>query len=171
MVTRRGFEPLTLWLKVRCSAIWASESLMVPTRGLEPPTYWLQVSCSTSWAKSAKKWWRLTGSNRWPSACKADALPTELNLQMVTCTGFEPVNACVKGMWVNRFSNRPLALEEGFEPPTDRLTADCSTAELFKHFRMLVYITMQIYLLQPFFWKKCIFLCIFIVFSRFKIKK
>ena len=82
MVTRRGFEPLTLWLKVRCSAIWASESLMVPTRGIEPPTYWLQVSCSTNWAKSAKKWWRLTGSNRWPSACKADALPTELNLRI-----------------------------------------------------------------------------------------
>ena len=79
---------------------------------------------------------------------------------MVTGTGFEPVNACVKGMWVNRFSNRPLALEEGFEPPTDRLTADCSTAELFKHFRMLVYITMQIHLLQPFFWKNAFF-CIF----------
>ena len=28
-----------------------------------------------------KIWWRLTGSNRRPSACKADALPTELNLQ------------------------------------------------------------------------------------------
>ena len=26
---------------------------------------------------------------------------------MVTRTGFEPVNACVKGMWVNRFSNEP----------------------------------------------------------------
>ena len=26
--------------------------------------------------------WRLTGSNRWPSACKADALPAELNSQM-----------------------------------------------------------------------------------------
>ena len=27
------------------------------------------------------KWWRMTGSNRRPSACKADALPTELILQ------------------------------------------------------------------------------------------
>ena len=53
---------------------------MVPTIGLEPTTYWLQISCSTNWAKSAVKWWRLTGSNRWPSACKADALPTELSL-------------------------------------------------------------------------------------------
>lgn len=26
---------------------------------------------------------------------------------MVTRTGFEPVNACVKGKWVNRFSNAP----------------------------------------------------------------
>ena len=109
MVTRRRFERLTLWLKVRCSTDWASGSkdggkgwirtiepkgtelqsaafshfatfpIMVPTKGIEPSTYWLQVSCSTYCAKSA--WWRLTGSNRWPSACKADALPTELNLQ------------------------------------------------------------------------------------------
>ena len=25
------------------------------------------------------KWWRLAGSNRWPPACKAGALPAELN--------------------------------------------------------------------------------------------
>ena len=25
------------------------------------------------------EWWRLTGSNRWPHACKARALPTELS--------------------------------------------------------------------------------------------
>ena len=54
---------------------------MVPTIGLEPTTYWLQISCSANWAKSAL-WWRLTGSNRWPSACKADALPTELSLHI-----------------------------------------------------------------------------------------
>ncbi len=28
-------------------------------------------------------WWRMTGSNRRPSACKADALPAELILQML----------------------------------------------------------------------------------------
>ncbi len=39
----------------------------------------------------------MTGSNRRPSACKADALPAELILQyvcektLVTHTGFEPV--------------------------------------------------------------------------------
>ena len=26
-----------------------------------------------------KRWWRLAGSNRWPPACKAGALPAELN--------------------------------------------------------------------------------------------
>ncbi len=29
--------------------------------------------------KTDKIWWVLTGSNRRPSACKADALPAELN--------------------------------------------------------------------------------------------
>ena len=38
------------------------------------------------------KWWRMTGSNRRPPACKADALPAELILQYVmTPTGLEPV--------------------------------------------------------------------------------
>ena len=27
-------------------------------------------------------WWTLTGSNRWPSARQADALPTELNVRI-----------------------------------------------------------------------------------------
>ena len=42
--------------------------------------------------KQNNTWWRMTGSNRRPSACKADALPAELILRiMVTPTGFEPV--------------------------------------------------------------------------------
>ena len=51
-------------------------------------------------------------------------------LRMVTRTGFEPVNACVKGMCVNRFTNGPfsfMAPEIGLEPTTQRLTAVCST--------------------------------------------
>ena len=56
---------------------------MVPTIGIEPTTYWLQVSCSTNWAKSAHLWWRLRDLNPWPSACKADALPTELSLHII----------------------------------------------------------------------------------------
>jgi hypothetical protein len=33
--------------------------------------------------KLKKTWWRMTGSNRRPSACKADALPAELILHLV----------------------------------------------------------------------------------------
>ncbi len=54
-----------------------------------------QLLCQLSY--TGKKW-ALTGSNRRHSACKADALPAELNaLMKMTCTGFEPVNASVKG--------------------------------------------------------------------------
>ena len=49
-----------------------------PMIGLEPITCWLQISCSANWATSAYKKWDLQGSNLWPSACKADALPAEL---------------------------------------------------------------------------------------------
>ena len=53
----------------------------------------------------------MTGSNRRPSACKADALPAELILQlMVTRTGFEPVYACVKGMCVKPLHQRACSL-------------------------------------------------------------
>ena len=87
--------------------------LLVPEAGLEPATYWLQVSCSTNWAIPAviKLWWRMTGSNRRPSACKADALPAELILHlMVTRTGFEPVYACVKGMCVKPLHQRACSV-------------------------------------------------------------
>ncbi len=52
-----------------------------------------QACALTSWAMnpfcraSARKylplrvWWRLAGSNRWPPACRAGALPAELNPQ------------------------------------------------------------------------------------------
>ena len=56
--------------------------LCKPMIGLEPITCWLQISCSANWATSAKNKWDLQGSNLWPSACKADALPAELRSQL-----------------------------------------------------------------------------------------
>ena len=56
---------------------------VVGQNGLEPSTSRLSVVCSSQlsyWPISAHFfWWRLAGSNRWPPACKAGALPAELN--------------------------------------------------------------------------------------------
>ena len=38
-----------------------------------------QACALTTWAMRPSKWWRWGGSNSWPSACKADALPAELH--------------------------------------------------------------------------------------------
>ena len=57
---------------------------MVGQARLELATPRLSSVCSNQlsyrpFIKGGLKWWRLPGSNRWHSACKADALPTELN--------------------------------------------------------------------------------------------
>ena len=56
---------------------------VVGQNGLEPSTSRLSVVCSSQlsyWPISAHFfWWRLAGSNRWPPACKAGALPIELH--------------------------------------------------------------------------------------------
>jgi hypothetical protein len=70
--------------------------------------------------------WRLTGSNRRHSACKADALPAELNLH--TAGKNDPYGnrtrvTAVKGRCLNRLTNGPIFYsfdkateKEGFEP-------------------------------------------------------
>ena len=40
--------------------------------------YDYQSYALASWATGPYRWWRLPGSNRWPPACKAGALPAEL---------------------------------------------------------------------------------------------
>ena len=63
---------------------------MVGSNGLEPSTSRLSGVCSNqlsyepvgtdNFASFGKDvWWRLAGSNRWPPACRAGALPAELN--------------------------------------------------------------------------------------------
>ena len=54
-------------------------------------------------------WWRQTGSNRWPPACKAGALPTELCPQYAVLVGLG-----------------------GLEPPTPRLSSVCSNQLSYK---------------------------------------
>lgn len=75
-------------------------------------------------------WWRMTGSNRRPPACKAGALPAELipqsyyrydylpaprdlsapQTKMVGLDGFEPSTPALSRRCSNRLSYRPLRL-------------------------------------------------------------
>ena len=55
-------------------------------------------SCAlASWAigpySLTSSWWRLAGSNRWPPACKAGALPAELNPHIVGVNRAHSVSA------------------------------------------------------------------------------
>jgi hypothetical protein len=52
----------------------------------------------------------MTGSNRRPSACKADALPAELILQLDDPYGIRTRDTAVKGRCLNRLTNGPGCL-------------------------------------------------------------
>ena len=63
---------------------------------------------------------------------KKKTLILRVKLYMVTSTGFEPVNAAVKGRCVKPLHQlaKKMALDVGLGPTTCRLTAGCSTTEL-----------------------------------------
>ena len=83
-------------------------------------------------------WWRLAGSNRWPPACKAGALPAELNPHIrFSFTNWKPN---WRGEADLRFSIelsaqcalRKASFDEvvgqnGLEPSTSRLSVVCSS--------------------------------------------
>ena len=60
---------------------------------------------------SMSVWWSQAGSNRRPSACKADALPAELwpqlSLSMVGLSRFELLTSPLSGVRSNQLSYRP----------------------------------------------------------------
>ena len=79
-----GYEPsaLTNWAK--------GPLIMVAAEGIEPPTLRVWTVRSSQLSYTARifriicnevNWWSLAGSNRWPPACKAGALPAELRPQ------------------------------------------------------------------------------------------
>ena len=67
-------------------------------------------------------WWSIAGSNRWPPACKAGALPAELMPQinalfwhatavcLVGLNGLEPTTSPLSGVRSNHLSYRPNRL-------------------------------------------------------------
>ena len=87
----------------------------------------LTVNCQFSTVNFC--WWRVPGSNRWPPACKAGALPAELTPRLGTVSSFSEVVG-----------------QNGLEPSTSRLSVVCSSQlsywpilssllNVFPHFR------------------------------------
>ena len=101
-----------------CLLIIASIITMFSFQGasefLTKETQWSNNSIVASvnfFFSDLKGWWRLAGSNRWPPACKAGALPAELNPQILIpfMFFFEVVG------------------QNGLEPSTSRLSVVCSS--------------------------------------------
>ena len=79
---------------------------------------------------SLESWWRMTGSNRRPPACKAGALPAELIPlgfcigSLVGLVGLEPTTPALSTQCSNQLSYRPNPLKPcGFNschPTTDK---------------------------------------------------
>ncbi|GAC43589.1 hypothetical protein PPOP_2975 [Paenibacillus popilliae ATCC 14706] len=83
-------------VKVRCLTAWLiPNNVQCDGAGDRSRTHDLLITSQPLYQLSytgLDEWWTLTGSNRRPSACKADALPAELSVhKVVTRTGFEPV--------------------------------------------------------------------------------
>ena len=100
-------------LKTQSLKSWdpMSKHCLVGPSGLEPPTLRLSVVRSSQ-LSYGPIWWRLTGSNRWPPACKAGALPAELIPHvylnsMVGLNGLEPTTSPLSGVRSNHLSYRP----------------------------------------------------------------
>ena len=109
-----------------------------------------QWSFKFLWNFSQSLWWRVPGSNRWPPACKAGALPAELTPQIVEikATFFNLNRASnLSCVFVSPLNFKPASLgfevvfyeihyeisfdevvgQNGLEPSTSRLSVVCSS--------------------------------------------
>ena len=91
--------------------------------------------CCAAYLFPTNRWWRMTGSNRRPPACKAGALPAELIPQIphvvVGLVGLEPTTPALSRRCSNQLSYRPGRLGERSSHLLDRsppLHFDCSCA-------------------------------------------
>ena len=78
-------------------------------KGARAACLWILVPTAPSGSRR-KRWWSWTGSNRRPPACKAGALPTELQPPhaLVGLDGFEPSTPALSRRCSNQLSYRPL---------------------------------------------------------------
>ena len=143
MAQRTGLEPATLGvtgrysnqLNYRCTYIilqlkYKQRVIWIKWRSGRDsnprPSAW-QADILTNWTTAAlktfnvKAWWALTGSNRRHSACKADALPTELSAlyDFIVCVvhyreSMQPVkrfSACFEFFMFEWLKNRWFAIK------------------------------------------------------------
>jgi hypothetical protein len=94
-----------------------------PTSELKAQSWKLKVSYLSAFTfqLSAKSWWRWTGSNRWPPACKAGALPAELHPHI----SLKIEDCLIEDFWNFQFSILHLISVvglTGLEPVTSRLS-------------------------------------------------
>ncbi len=75
MADRTGLEPAT-------SGVTGRHSNQLNYRSAAFFTYCFQATYAVTQSLT-RNWWVMTGSNRRPSACKADALPAELITQLL----------------------------------------------------------------------------------------
>ena len=118
-----GFEPGHDGIKTRCLTAWLYPINYDKKTGgggqirtAEPEGADLQSAAFSHFAtppyKVMKKWWRMTGSNRRPSACKADALPAELILHVIGDPyGIRTRVTAVKGRCLNRLTKGPCLIK------------------------------------------------------------
>ena len=95
-----GLEPSTSRLSAECSNQLSYQPILL-TRKLRLP----RPSCPSFRSSQAlalhSSWWRLRESNPWPPACKAGALPAELNprrqltIDSLQCTVKLPIDLCL----------------------------------------------------------------------------
>ena len=91
--------------------------------------------CTNPWDFMSQ--WRLTGSNRWPPACKAGALPSELSphhcllsklfLLWMGLNGLEPSTSRLSGVRSNQLSYKPIYA-------SSRIRNDYSSIPYFSYF-------------------------------------
>ena len=72
-------------------------------------------------------WWRLAGSNRWPPACKAGALPAELNPHIHSQLKMENGKLKFFNFQLSILNYFEVVGQNGLEPSTSRLSVVCSS--------------------------------------------
>jgi hypothetical protein len=88
-------------------------------------------------------WWRQTGSNRRPEACKATALPTELCPQleyppiMVGLGGLEPPTSRLSSARSNQLSYRPNSASAHYATFERKRNEDGGIPQMDRDFRSL----------------------------------